>query len=214
MGVHVCICVCVCECVNVCVCVCVCVCKFTDDGLDGKFSDEFLARACVKGLKAHGALSGALTRACLCQVKIQRDPKTAKEALTSPEAREWIAAMRAGMLPLIEQGTFIICEQPRGRRVIPTKPALEIPRTSPGEQVVNLAMHADDLLILYTDSARARVDALEACMNASTKEALNPRVLLAAVCFGQPGTMTLHCDNKGGTTMSLHPANKPATGHV
>ena len=39
-------------------------------------------------------------------------------------------------------------------------------------------------------------------------------MLLAAVCFSQPGTMTLHCDNKGGITMSLHPANKPATGHV
>ena len=47
-----------------------------------------------------------------------------------------------------------------------------------------------------------------------TKEALNLRFLLRDLGFGQASPTTLFCDNKGAITMSLHPANKPATRHI
>ena len=46
------------------------------------------------------------------------------------------------------------------------------------------------------------------------KEALNIRMLLKDLGFGQPSPTPLFCDNKGALTMSLHPANKPATRHI
>ena len=46
------------------------------------------------------------------------------------------------------------------------------------------------------------------------KEALNIRMLLRDLGFGQPDPTPLFCDNKGALTMSLHPANKPATRHM
>ena len=46
------------------------------------------------------------------------------------------------------------------------------------------------------------------------KEALNIRMLLQDLGFGQPSPTPLFCDNKGALTMSLHPANKPATRHI
>ena len=47
-----------------------------------------------------------------------------------------------------------------------------------------------------------------------TKEALNLRFLLRDLGFGQSLPTLLFCDNKGAITMSLHPANKPATRHI
>jgi hypothetical protein len=47
-----------------------------------------------------------------------------------------------------------------------------------------------------------------------TKEALNLRMLLRDLGFGQRSPTTLFCDNKGAITMSLHPTNKPATRHM
>ena len=46
------------------------------------------------------------------------------------------------------------------------------------------------------------------------KEALNIRMLLKDLGFGLPQPTRLFCDNKGALTMSLHPANKPATRHM
>ena len=46
------------------------------------------------------------------------------------------------------------------------------------------------------------------------KEALNIRMLLRDLGFDQPDPTPLFCDNKGALTMSLHPANKPATRHM
>ena len=49
---------------------------------------------------------------------------------------------------------------------------------------------------------------------AEYKEALNLLMLLRDRGFGQSSPTTLLCDNKGAITMSLHPANKPATRHM
>ena len=51
-------------------------------------------------------------------------------------------------------------------------------------------------------------------LSEGTKEALNLRMLLHALGFGHSSFTPLYCDNKGAITMSLHPANKPATRHV
>jgi hypothetical protein len=51
-------------------------------------------------------------------------------------------------------------------------------------------------------------------LSEGTKEALNLRMLLRGLGFGQPEPTYLYCDTKGAITMSIHPANKPATRHV
>ena len=48
----------------------------------------------------------------------------------------------------------------------------------------------------------------------ATKEALNLRMLLEHLGFGDPRPTDIYVDNKGAITMGLHPANKPATRHV
>jgi len=48
----------------------------------------------------------------------------------------------------------------------------------------------------------------------ATKEALNLRILLEHLGFGDPRPTGIYVDNKGPITMGLHPANKPATRHV
>jgi len=46
------------------------------------------------------------------------------------------------------------------------------------------------------------------------KEILNIRMLLRDLGFGLSKPTRLFCDNQGAITMSLHPANKPATRHM
>ncbi len=48
----------------------------------------------------------------------------------------------------------------------------------------------------------------------ATKEALNLRMLLEHLGFGDPRSTDIYVDNKGAITMGLDPANKPATRHV
>ena len=48
----------------------------------------------------------------------------------------------------------------------------------------------------------------------AAKEALNLRMLLEHLGFGDPRPTDIYVDNKGAITMGLHPANKPATRHV
>jgi hypothetical protein len=50
-------------------------------------------------------------------------------------------------------------------------------------------------------------------LSEATKEALNLRMLLEHLGFGNPDPM-IFCDNQGAITMSLHPSNKPATRHI
>ena len=45
----------------------------------------------------------------------------------------------------------------------------------------------------------------------ATKEALNLRMLLHHLGFGDPRPTDIFVDNKGAITMGLHPSNKPAT---
>ena len=48
----------------------------------------------------------------------------------------------------------------------------------------------------------------------ATKEALNLRMLLHHLGFGDLRPTDIFVDNKGAITMGLHPSNKPATRHV
>ena len=45
----------------------------------------------------------------------------------------------------------------------------------------------------------------------AAKEALNLRMLLEHLGFGDPRPTDIYVDNKGAIAMGLHPANKPAT---
>ena len=51
-------------------------------------------------------------------------------------------------------------------------------------------------------------------LSEATKEALNLRMLLLHLGFGDPLPTTIYCDNKGAITMARHPTNKASTRHV
>ena len=55
---------------------------------------------------------------------------------------------------------------------------------------------------------------LTARFSAKTKEALNLRMLLEHMGFGDPLLNDIYVDSKGEITMGLHPVNKPSTRHV
>ena len=66
-------------------------------------------------------------------------------------------------------------------------------------------------------SATALLSTQEAeyvALSEATKEALNLRMLLLHLGFGDPLPTTIYCDNKGAITMARHPTNKASTRHV
>ena len=60
------------------------------------------------------------------------NPKTVREALSSPEYSKWTAAIHGEMSFLIEKHTFDVCPIPQGRNVIPTKLVIKIKIGSDG----------------------------------------------------------------------------------
>ena len=64
----------------------------------------------------------------------------------------------------------------------------------------------------YLRGARYLIKAITS--PALKQQALNLRMLLDHLGFGDPRPTDIYVDNKGAITMGLHPANKPATRHV
>ena len=101
---------------------------------DAMARDAFIARALIKALKTRAKAGGEYGRAhSIKAIALLRNPKTVREALASPEWRQWIDAIHAEMTSLIEKGTFEISPIPVGRKVIPTKVVLKIKMKCNGE---------------------------------------------------------------------------------
>jgi len=50
-----------------------------------------------------------------------KEPKSYKEAMTSPEADEWIQAMKDEMASMEENETWLLVKKPEGARVLDSK---------------------------------------------------------------------------------------------
>ena len=95
-------------------------------------SQDFLVRAYVKSLKAHARTYPSQKSDCVKTITLLRNPKTVKEALGTPQFREWIDAIHREMDSLIEKNTFAVQDLPTGRKVIPTRLVLKIKLASDG----------------------------------------------------------------------------------
>jgi hypothetical protein len=60
------------------------------------------------------------------------DPKTFKEAMSSPDADKWYEAMVTEMQAHVENGTWELVELPRGRKAIGSKWVFKIKRAADG----------------------------------------------------------------------------------
>ena len=98
----------------------------------GVVSYTFLARVMVKALKAFAKDNPNLRKEAAKEIALLRNPKTIKEALESPQRKEWIEAIRKEMKSLVDKRVFEIKKVPAGRKVIPLRLVLKIKLSSDG----------------------------------------------------------------------------------
>jgi hypothetical protein len=99
---------------------------------DGRIQASSFQRLLVKALKttikAHPDREDVLTP----HLKLLRTPKSAKEALASPQWREWRAAIDKELASLVDKGVYEVRKIPPGTKAIPTKLVLRIKLNSDG----------------------------------------------------------------------------------
>ena len=61
-----------------------------------------------------------------------RNPKTVKQALSSPQRAEWIEAIRKELQSLIDKGVYDVKPTPKVRKPIPTRLVLKIKLNADG----------------------------------------------------------------------------------
>ena len=98
----------------------------------GVISNAFLARVMVKALKAYAKENPDKRKGAAKEIALLRNPKTVKEALESPQRKEWIEAIRKEMQSLVDKQVFEIKKVPAGRKVIPLRIILKIKLSSDG----------------------------------------------------------------------------------
>ena len=89
---------------------------------------RLLKRALKSTIQAHPERKEALAP----DLKLLTTPKSAKEALASPQWREWRAAIDKELASLIQKGVYEVRKIPHGVKAIPTKLVLRIKLKSDG----------------------------------------------------------------------------------
>jgi hypothetical protein len=98
----------------------------------GVVSNAFLVRVMVKALKAYAKENPDMRREAAKEIALLRNPKTVKDALETPQRKEWIEAIRKEMQSLVGKRVFEIKKVPVGRKVIPLRLVLKIKIASDG----------------------------------------------------------------------------------
>ena len=98
----------------------------------GVISNAFLARVLVKALKAHARENPDMRNNAAKEIALLRNPKTVREALETPQRKEWIETIRKEMQSLVDKRVFEIKKVPPGRKVIPLRIVLKIKLASDG----------------------------------------------------------------------------------
>jgi hypothetical protein len=98
----------------------------------GVISNAFLARVLVKALKAHARENPDMRKEAVKEIALPRNPTTVREALETPQRKEWIEAIRKEMQSLVDKRVFEIKKVPPGRKVIPLRIVLKIKLASDG----------------------------------------------------------------------------------
>ena len=98
----------------------------------GVVSNAFLVRVMVKALKAYAKKKFDMRREAAKEIALFRNQKTVKEALETPQRKEWIETIRKEMQSLVGKRVFEIKKVPVGRKVIPLRLVLKIKLASDG----------------------------------------------------------------------------------
>ena len=83
-------------------------------------------------MKAHARENPDMRNKAAKEIALLRNPKTVREALETPQRKEWIEAIRKEMQSLVDKRVFEIKKVPPGRKVIPLRIVLKIKLASDG----------------------------------------------------------------------------------
>ena len=83
-------------------------------------------------MKAHAREYPDMRKEAAKDIALLRNPKTVREALETPQRKEWIETIRKEMQSLVDKRVFEIKKVPSGRKVIPLRIVLKIKLASNG----------------------------------------------------------------------------------
>ncbi len=98
----------------------------------GSLSTQCAARILIRALKAYATAHPDQRVHAAKEVALLRNPKTVKEALSTPQRKEWLDAINKEMQSLIEKGVYRVEDVPAGRKLIPTRLVLKIKLNADG----------------------------------------------------------------------------------
>ena len=98
----------------------------------GSLSTQCAARLLIRALKAYAKDHPEQRATAAKEVALLRNPKTVKEALSTPQRAEWLAAINKEMQSLIDKGVYRVEDVPAGRKLIPTRLVLKIKLNADG----------------------------------------------------------------------------------
>ena len=99
---------------------------------EGTISDSFITRTLVRALKVMAHENPESRKEAASNIALLRNPKTVKQALSSPQRAEWIEAIRKELQSLIDKGVYEVKPAPKDRKPIPTRLVLKIKLNADG----------------------------------------------------------------------------------
>ena len=99
---------------------------------DGRITTAFFTRIVKKALKAEIRENPTQAAACREELKLLSTPKSAAEALKSPQRLQWLEAINKELQSLRDKDVYEVRKTPLNRKLIPTRLVLKIKLNSDG----------------------------------------------------------------------------------
>ena len=99
---------------------------------DGRITTAFFTRVVKKALKAEIRADPSKAEACKQELKLLSTPKSATEALKSPQRLQWLEAINKELQSLRDKDVYEVRKTPPNRKLIPTRLVLKIKLNSDG----------------------------------------------------------------------------------
>ena len=99
---------------------------------DGRITTAFFTRIVKKALKAEIRENPTQAAACREELKLLSTPKSATEALKSPQRLQWLEAINKELQSLRDKDVYEVRKTPLNRKLIPTRLVLKIKLNSDG----------------------------------------------------------------------------------
>ena len=99
---------------------------------DGRITTAFFTRVVKKALKVEIRDDPSKAEACKKELKLLSTPKSAAEALKSPQRAQWLEAINKELQSLRDKDVYEVRKIPPNRKLIPTRLVLKIKLNSDG----------------------------------------------------------------------------------